>query len=967
MKKKVLALFCAMCVCILSFSALFDVAVLAEERIGDEYLVAEADLSTMKLNYTRMSVTSMKTGRMADADTQDDRTGVTSNIAAGRYYLPFKVDSSFLPEVTEYTPVEITVDYYDCYYSDYYKQDPGYFAISYDKLGAADGVYDTLYVELENTGTWKSHTFYIDNCRFGGKVLGADFIIKVNDELDKKLAYPRKESTRDVLFGSVTVRKVKYDSLVKHDYITSAKEGNIFGVSDSITFTQDIENKTADNVVSKYSWDILDEEGQSVASYSATDTLTANETKTRNVSIDNPGKYGIYRIYVTEENYPAVAPGNTYAEHYSEEFSVCISLDSSNIDENFGFNQAVVRANYLGEPDVAGPLMLKAGARWNRESLMWSAVESKSDMDLSAGDNRGVLNISETSLNRLRTLTDMGINVIAIPTGRHPLHGGDANPNSDDDIAAYARFCAYAAETLGSCGVTHFEIWNEWNSVNFNPTNETPETYAKLLKAAYRAIKDVNPDAVVIGCDVAGISDRGIAWIGQVLDALDGGTYMDAISVHCYDYEDDTAFPEAQVITEVNSLKTLLETKGYGDLPIWLTETGFSTYENSYEFFVPGCKRDVQLNSMVMSGAINKAYGLFDKFVQYCLYDNNNRSIISDNWGVLNCWSREKNVAENGVGRKMLPNGAKPSYLGVAAMNYFTGGNTTFMNVAQEGRSYAFEFDNSNLGKKVILAINGGFNNDIKKEFHLGCTSISLYDKYGNLKDTMNSATGDYLIDTHSEPTYIVGNFTNFDVIDPYIRVSASVDLGTNVVTIEGNTCDPQDLVSVMVVTDGAELASYNAGRVKYLGQTVSDDNGDFSIQYTADSLSGKYQIYVNSEKRRSKIVNDLVFSYVIPEISVTKNTESVTDMLQLMAGNRLEIKLTGLETAAEHSPKMIVAQYAADELISFNSVDAVGSFTTLGDEFITNFTVAEGAKKIKIMYWNMDNCTPLIACYEIN
>ena len=112
--------------------------------------------------------------------------------------------------------------------------------------------------------------------------------------------------------GLVTVSASQAStSLMEFDYITSAKPGNIFSGTDTIAFTQNIKNKANESVVSEYSWDITNEAGTSVASYSGSDTLGAKATAVRNITINNPGKYGIYTITVSEENYKASAPGTT--------------------------------------------------------------------------------------------------------------------------------------------------------------------------------------------------------------------------------------------------------------------------------------------------------------------------------------------------------------------------------------------------------------------------------------------------------------------------------------------------------------------------------------------------------------------------------------------------------------------------------------------------------------------------------
>ncbi|MBO4898376.1 MAG: hypothetical protein J5590_08785 [Clostridia bacterium] len=755
-------------------------------------------------------------------------------------------------------------------------------------------------------------------------------------------------------FNIITVSASLDDTtLVELDYITSAKAGNIFAITDTISFRQIITNKVSESVVSNYYWNITDETGTSVATYSGSDELGAGAEKTRRITLDNPGKYGIYTINVTEENYRKASPGTKYTVQYTEEFSVCISLTSSNVDEHFGFNQSLVRG--LGDSSSIS-LIHNVGAKWNRESIMWIGIESSS--------TKGSYNISNSTISRVDAEIAGGINMIGVLTGRHPLYcnGGTENPNTPEDIAAFAAMCGYVAETFEG-RIETFEIWNEWNSSNFNPTMESPETYAEVLKASYAAIKAANPNATVIGCDVAGIDTAQIAWIRRVLTALNGEKAMDAISVHCYDFSATEGFPEMQFVNEATNLKNLLAEFNL-DIPIWLTETGINTYDNSTHGFVSGTTKNVQLNSMVMMNTVNKAYGLFDYVLQYCLYDNSNKSLISANWGVLNCWQRGYTEEPEA---KLVPHGAKPAYLGLAAMNYFIGGNATFVDKKKNDRCYAFEFHNNNLNKDVLVAINGGIVNTVTQDFDLGCQNIDIYDKYGNLKKQLNSATGVYSIETYTDPIYIVGEFGNLEEINSDIRIRAAVDVNTNVVTISGNVPDPGDFVSIMVVTKGAELTAYDSSRVKFLTQATADGDGNFSASYTADSLQGEYQIYVNTKARRSKVIKDLVLSYSLPGLTVTKNEQAVTAMSQLSAGDRPVITLSGLDISQDSWAQLIVAQYSGDELINVSFTDTVGSFTTLGSEFMKDFTVVNGADSIKVMYWYMDTLVPILEHYEIN
>ena len=608
----------------------------------------------------------------------------------------------------------------------------------------------------------------------------------------------------------------------------TAHPGNIFYGSEDIKFKIPATNHTSGKIYGQYRYTITDEAGDTIytSPTSSQTSLGAGASGYHTITLPKNGKYGIYTLNLTVESGPNL--NSIDSNNFSAKFSVCIPLDDNNVNPSFGFNQKIVNSgNY---PDAVS-LMKKAGAKWHREDVLWSGVEPTTPEDY--------IDLEPYRI-KLKNLNDNGIETVCILNGRNSLYDNNKCPSSDDAIAAYASFCEYVADKLKGV-VDHYEIYNEWNSSQFNQSNESPETYAKVLQAAYTAIKKVDPDITVIGGAVAGID---MPWIRRVLNA-GGGNYMDVLSVHCYDFETNNGFPEQSFRANAETLKAELATRNL-NLPVWLTEIGFSTYTGPQGlFFVPGCTEDVQLNSMVMLGAVNKVYGLYNNIIQYGLNDRGtDNTTIEQNWGVLYDY-------QNGD----LKNGAKPAYLGLAAMNYFIGGNTEYISKEEdtENRQYAFSFYNHNLDKKVTLLISGGPDNTANRQMNLGCRSIDVYDKYGNRISQLKSETGGYKLPISSEPMYIVYG----------------------------------------------------------------------------------------------------------PEFTVTKNNIPVTDMSALTSGDSLAIGLSGINAAAK-TQKVIAAQYNGERLIKADS------FAVSGTVFSENVTVAEGADRIKIVYWSMDNLIPLCRLYDI-
>ena len=730
------------------------------------------------------------------------------------------------------------------------------------------------------------------------------------------------------------------DALLATGSVLSNKVGNIFLPTDALIFGQTFKNNTDGDVQIQCTAAIIDEDGSTVSTYRwPAVTMAANAERTFPFTLTSPGKYGLYTLRLTEQ---ALIAEKVYTKTFETKFSICMALDTSNLNPQFGYNQAIVRTG-VADPTVAAPLMLSSGAKWHRESIEWSEVEKE----------EGVYSISTATKNRLNGVKNSGLETLCTLKGVNKAVYGEHCPSNDDEIAAYASYCRYVATELGGL-VDYFEICNEWNVTNFNPTRESPETYAKVLKAAYNAIKGVNPNYKVIGCAISGFDT---AWINSVLTENGGTAYMDILSIHDYEFSTTDGFPETQFINNVAGLKSLLASYSL-DLPIWLTEAGFTTYDNSTPGFVPGCGDYEQLNSMVMLNAVNKSYGLCDKIIQYCLYDENDASHIEANWGVLDCWSREVGTPE----ADFVANAAKPAYLGIAAMNYFIGGNTDFVSktVDENDREYAFEFYNNNLNKSVILLINGGLSNSAPRNVDLGCKEVELYDKYGNFIEKKTSETGVYELAISTEPLYAVS------VSGAKIRVNSYMDYNTGIATVSGTTETPYDLVSLMLVTDGEPITAYDASRVEYLAQATADENGDFSFEFAPQNPAGDYQVYVNSKARRNKNIQDIVFTYSSAGIKLFKNGTEITGVAQLSAGDTVNVKVGGLVVNNVDNPKIIVAQYKNGEIADVSAISATGDASVAGNEIVKQFTVINGVDKIKVMYWKLDSMVSMIESYEI-
>ena len=115
-----------------------------------------------------------------------------------------------------------------------------------------------------------------------------------------------------------------------------------------------------------------------------------------------------------------------------------------------------------------------------------------------------------------------------------------------------------------------WEIWNEPTSFLYGFNNGSAYNYYLLLKSAYKIIKSINPDAIVVG--FGGVDLWDINWVKQVI-SYGGLNYCDAVSLHLYPSMViliDLGFLYTNMYSyTINSYIQILENK-----PIWITETG---------------------------------------------------------------------------------------------------------------------------------------------------------------------------------------------------------------------------------------------------------------------------------------------------------------------------------------------------------------------------------------------------------
>lgn len=222
------------------------------------------------------------------------------------------------------------------------------------------------------------------------------------------------------------------------------------------------------------------------------------------------------------------------------------------------------------------------GAGWERIIFDWSQHQPDGP------DDWYTLNVDDRWLAAAR---ECNREVVAV-VKHTPAWATDGTPGPgvprglslplDDPGNYWAQFMRRVASYYAVRGVRRFIIWNEPDISRETYGFEfegSLEDYAQLLKVAYLAAKEGNPDAII---HLAGTTywhdvnahqrlyvDRVLELITADPQAAANDYYFDVLTLHIY-------FRVETVYTITREMRAVLEKYGLGDKHIWITETNAS-------------------------------------------------------------------------------------------------------------------------------------------------------------------------------------------------------------------------------------------------------------------------------------------------------------------------------------------------------------------------------------------------------
>ncbi len=601
---------------------------------------------------------------------KDGRNALYLNPSESKsYYINVKVDDSFLYDIPDYTPIEVTLEYYD-------EGEDGFFELAYDgyrlptllngehfHLEGRKGVWcHAPDIELSGSNRWKKAKFYLDNMKLSNRADGYDIRIGV-------WTLERGMSPEGVYIGSIKLEKLTTVGDPLRLTGTSDSEGNIFG--DDVNLKMSYLNISERNITSQFEAKIIDSSGNEVWTDSWSYNFSGRETKIFDIR-PQLAKYDIYTLHVdaTPTYSGDITPSVTHSS--DTEFSRVFGLGQS---KNNMFGTALLISTYKwSEAGVSPQIAANAGIGWAREEIQWRTVEQA----------KGVYKIPDEMWQHLKDNKEAGIKTeLDLVYGNTLYSNGQSvmvPPESDEYIAAYAAWCEWMArETKGYADA--FCVWNEYDISNFNPTDVSDENYAKILKAVYPAIKRGNPNAIVVGLESAGFD---LVYVENVFKA-GGLDYMDVVGMHHYKHK------PAELKLYSERLKALLEKYGHPNKSIWWTEFGYPQYDyNASNLY----SKQESANMFVHAYTLMRGFDLADCAMEFRFCDElENSSRFEGTLGITNDY-RDPST----------PNGAKPAYLAISAMNNFIGSNAEVVEAkTNDDNTYVVKFHNDDMKRDIFV------------------------------------------------------------------------------------------------------------------------------------------------------------------------------------------------------------------------------------------------------------------------
>lgn len=231
------------------------------------------------------------------------------------------------------------------------------------------------------------------------------------------------------------------------------------------------------------------------------------------------------------------------------------------------------------DKDIPGLIqaMKDAHVQSVRIPIRWTSVEPERDKWVWDKPDSVVKQLRDAKIDMLGLL--MGVPTWA--SGIDPAKvQGFSDVYAPQDMRDYEGYVRRVV-TRYKGDIHHWEIWNEENGQDFYKPMPDAPTYVKILKAAYKTAKGVDPKCIVI---LGGLQMNGIIpnpwlpiktpdFLQKIYDA-GGKPHFDAVNIHPYVTAGEGPAYCGKITRDTVEV---MKKNGDANKPLWITETGLAT------------------------------------------------------------------------------------------------------------------------------------------------------------------------------------------------------------------------------------------------------------------------------------------------------------------------------------------------------------------------------------------------------
>lgn len=723
--------------------------------------------------------------------------------------------------------VDINITYVDSGY--------GWFYIRYFDYQSKE-IKTTEYICLTNTGKDIEKTITLYDVACVEKFIGAfDFQIRTTIRTADTVlsSLDTSVSPEPVKIKDITVKCS--DSAAPLDInVMTENYGNIFFDDEPAVFSITYFEKSSQDVnimatykIKKYrnqDEKICDVVSERMTSYNISADGIQEETLTY-----IPEQFGLYELEI-------IITGEGIEQNQRIPFSYCVG--NSELNYTNGATAQYTRT-YYGDVQSGLELMKKAGLGIVRTGFLWSECETV----------MGEYSLPEQYEKLLDTAKENDIKVLPIIHGNNTLYGSDNNIFvSKDNIQAFSAFISAILENPKLNDIEMVQIWNEPNAINAVDGLENvdaqklAEAYADILKSAYTAVKNENPDILVGAFTLAGPrTEHAKKFTDYVLNALDGQKYFDNISMHPYMSQEDPEFGSDGILSDdvntylpnvINYYKDLLNgniagntTSQYYDFdysaPVWVTEIGHSTACN---FDVDRFSIDGEYSQAIENIAsynVVKMNDINDMILYYQFADAGHlTNYTGHNFGIVHNYNYK------------VPYAAKFAYLAVSFLNKLVADASDCQIVIEEPSKLVTKYI---CDEREVYMLRSTLEAESieKSSLAINGENIAYFDMLGNQIDESDVLSGT-VYSISNEPFYIVvgsNPMSNQDeMLSPVLyamRENMSLnednilkkDVSYDIVLVGNQICDTAELIVAGYKDDGlSEIMDFEHEQVQLNG-----------------------------------------------------------------------------------------------------------------------------------------------------